>query len=73
MTIKTKLGEANLGKEEALALIRQHVQKEIDLLNRKMRADEAFDKPAWSERQANLLGSLKFAHKLLDCLPDQGN
>ena len=63
---------SNISKEEALLIIKNYINKEIALIHRKMVADESFDSPAWSERQASLLGSLKFANKILDFIPDQG-
>jgi len=63
---------SNISKEEALLILKNYISKEVALIHRKMIADESFDSPAWSERQAFLLGSLKLADKILDFIPDQG-
>jgi hypothetical protein len=63
---------SSISKEEALLVIKNYISKEVGLIQRKMIADEAFDSPAWSERQASLLGALKFADKILNFIPDQG-
>lgn len=63
---------SNISKEEALMIIKNYISKEVALIHRKMIADESFDSPAWSEKQASLLGALKLADKILNFIPDQG-
>lgn len=63
---------SGITKEEAFLVIKDYINKEVSLIHRKMIADESFDSPAWSERQASLLGALKMANKILDFIPDQG-
>jgi len=63
---------SSISKEEALMIIKNYIGKEVALMHRKMIADDSFDSPAWSEKQASLLGALKLADKILNFIPDQG-
>ena len=63
---------SDISKEEALMIIKNYIGKEVDLIHRKMITEDSFDSPAWSEKQASLLGALRLANKILNFIPDQG-
>jgi len=71
MNLKDKEGKA-LSKAEAFRVIRTYLQEQISLSQRKAIDESTFDKPAWSEHQAYLLGMQKAFSKLYNLIPDQG-
>lgn len=61
-----------ISKEEAYEIIRAFLDREIELVRRKMISEERFDSPSWSEYQAYQIGMLKSFDKVLDFIPNQG-
>lgn len=58
-----------LTKEEAYKVISEYLKESIETSNRKMRDEDNFTLPAWSEFQAYQLGAIKAYNKLLDFIP----
>lgn len=62
-----------LTKQGVIDSIRDYITEQIELSQRKSRADESFGKTAWPYYQASELGLQKAYYKLLDFLPEKIN
>lgn len=60
-------------KEEALTIVSEYAKEQVDLSLRKMRSEERFEKPSWSEYQSFQLGMQKAFEKIIEFIPDQEN
>ena len=71
MDLKSDKGKS-LSKAEAFKELKTYLEEQISLSQRKAIDETTFDKPAWSEHQAYLLGMQKAFSKLYNLIPDQG-
>jgi len=62
----------NLTKSQVLSLIKEYLNEQIALSQRKCLDETVFEKPSWSEYQAFQLGFQKAFTKLNSLIPDQG-
>lgn len=58
-------------KDEVVSIIVEYSKEQMELSLRKMRSEEKFEKPSWSEHQAFQLGIQKAFEKLIAFIPDQ--
>lgn len=56
-------------KEDVYKYLHSYLIEAIEVANRKMRDEDNFTLPSWSEYQAYQLGSIKAYTKILDLLP----
>lgn len=58
-------------KEEVYDFLVKYLNNELELLQRESESEKSFDKAAWSEYHAHLLGQRKAHRKILNLFPDQ--
>jgi len=69
--LKEALAEGTvLTTTQVYDIIRKYLEGQFDYSQREMLDKDGFDSPAWSERQAYLLGNMKAIQKLLDFIPN---
>jgi hypothetical protein len=71
MDLKSEKAKA-LTKHEVYLLLREYIQEQIELSQRKTLDEKSFELPSWSEYQAFQLGIQKALTKLSNLIPDQG-
>lgn len=69
--LKSDKGKS-LSKAEAFQEIKTYCEEQISLAQRKALDESNFEKPAWSQYQAYMLGVQKAFSKLYNLIPDQG-
>ena len=58
---------------EAIEILKQYIQEQYDLVERKEISEDSFSTPNWSEFQAYICGYKKALKKVQEFLPDQGD
>lgn len=58
-------------KEEIILILREFLNEQKELTQRKMIDEDSFNKPSWPEYQAFQLGILKAINKIESFIPDQ--
>lgn len=62
-------GSEKLSKEEVYDFLHEYLREQMSLLQRQSMNEEAFEKAAWAEYQAFILGQQKSLSRLAELIP----